>query len=90
MPEEWTKHPVALLWEEWKGSNKKQKATFDFESHKERFIEFLKVIAGEPNVLDVFVTGRERHCTCMHHLWLKDNEWKEWLHPFWSSLQRQN
>lgn len=72
--EEWAKHPVSVLWEEWKSSNKKGKANFDFENHREAFRSFLKDVAAEPNCLDVFVTGRDRTCTCMHYLRSEEDE----------------
>jgi hypothetical protein len=64
--EEWTKHPVAVLWGEWKASSKKGKSTFDFQPHHDAFCSYLRELAAEPHCLDVFVTGRGRSCTCMH------------------------
>jgi hypothetical protein len=70
--EEWAKHPVSVLWGQWKGTSKKEKATFDFEPHRDGFSSYIKELVAEPHCLDVFVTGRERKCTCMHDLNLED------------------
>jgi hypothetical protein len=72
--EEWTKHPVSVLWAEWKRSSKKEKSSFDFEPHHESFSSYLLELAAEPHCLDVFVTGRDRRCTCMHDANLGNGE----------------
>ena len=66
--DEWEEHPVIALWREWNGSKKAEKATFDFQTHKNKMSSFITAIVEEPCCLDVFVTGRERKCTCMHDL----------------------
>ena len=66
--DEWEEHPVIVLWREWNGSKKVEKANFDFQAHKDKMSSFINGIVEEPSCLDVFVTGRRRKCTCMHEL----------------------
>ena len=57
--DEWEEHPVIVLWREWNGSKKVEKANFDFQAHKDKMSSFINGILEEPSCLDVFVTGRE-------------------------------
>jgi hypothetical protein len=71
--EEWTKHPVTVLWEEWKSCSKRGRSNFDFQPHHESFSSYLRELAAEPHCLDVNVTGRDRKCTCMRNANLGDD-----------------
>jgi hypothetical protein len=64
--EDWAKHPVAILWKDWKKANKKEKKTFDFESYRDEFSSYLEGLQEGPFCLDV--KGRALTCTCMKDL----------------------
>jgi hypothetical protein len=63
--EDMSKHPVSSLWKAWKGSNKKQRSTFDFQPFRENFQAYLFELKEEDYCFDVSHTGRQSSCTCM-------------------------
>jgi hypothetical protein len=59
------KHPVSSLWKACKGSNKKERKTFDFEPFRESFETYVKEVQQEEFCYDVFHTKQQVTCTCM-------------------------
>jgi hypothetical protein len=64
--EDWAKHPVSLLWKDWKKASKREKKTFDYESYRDEFSSYLEGLQEGPFCLDV--KGRALTCTCMKDL----------------------
>ena len=60
------RHPVGVLWEEYKKTRKKKRGSFDFAPHKEKFMEFVNDVVSEEFCYDVNVNKRVTKCTCLH------------------------
>jgi hypothetical protein len=68
------KHPVCSLWKAWKGSNKKERKSFDFEPFRESFSKYLEDLKGEEFCYDLFHSKQQLTCTCMSSMPLVGEE----------------
>jgi hypothetical protein len=80
--DDWAKHPVSVLWKDWRSCNKTQKRNFDWHFHEESFSTYLTELQAEPHCQDVFRTGRDRNCTCMNTMDLEGEELKSVVAAF--------
>jgi hypothetical protein len=68
------KHPISCLWKAWKGSNKKERKSFDFQPFRESFQTYLAEVRGEEFCYDVFHRKQQLMCTCMSTMPLEGDE----------------
>jgi hypothetical protein len=68
------KHPVSCLWKAWKGSNKRERKSFDFQPFRASFATYLSDVRGEEYCYDVFHGRTQLTCTCMSTMPLEGDE----------------
>lgn len=68
------KHPVSCLWKAWKGSNKKEQKSFDFQPFRESFETYLEEVRSEEFCYDIFHGKQQLTCTCMSTMSLQGDE----------------